>query len=120
MNRDIESYLRENKPQVKENPTFLLQVKQKMRSVDGIKAEVDRQRQYGRTTIIITLVIGMVLGASFIYIGYTGCINTGILGNSKIADVIEFLVTYKELLFLPFAGCAIALALLFARKESLT
>ena len=112
--------MEQHKPQVKENPTFLLQVKQKMRSVDGIKAEVDRQRRYGRTTILITLAIGLVLGASLIYIGYTGCINTEILGNSILADVIDFLVTYKELLFLPFAGCAIALALLFARKESLT
>ena len=120
MNRDIESYLRENKPQVKDNPTFILEVKQKMRSVDGIKAEVDRQRRYGRTTILITLAIGLVLGASLIYIGYTGSINTELPGNSLLANAISFLVTYKEYLFLPFAGCAIALALLLARKESLT
>lgn len=120
MNRDIESYLRENKPQVKDNPTFILEVKQKMRNVDGIKAEVDRQRRYGRTTILITLAIGLVLGASLIYIGYTGCISTELPENSMLANAISFLVTYKEYLFLPFAGCSIALALLLARKESLT
>ena len=46
-NTDIESLLRENKAQVRDNPTFLLEVQQKMRAVDGIKSEVDRQRRYG-------------------------------------------------------------------------
>ena len=48
-NTDIESLLRGNKPQVKDNPTFLLEVQQKMRTVEGIKSEVDRQRRYGRS-----------------------------------------------------------------------
>ena len=47
-NKDIESFLRENRPQVKANPTFLLVVQRKMREVEGIKSEVDRQRKYGR------------------------------------------------------------------------
>ena len=40
-NNDIDSFLRENKPKVKENTAFLLEVQQKMRAVDGIKTEVD-------------------------------------------------------------------------------
>jgi len=32
---DIDSYLRANRPQIKDNPTFLLEVEQKMRAVDG-------------------------------------------------------------------------------------
>lgn len=50
-NTDIESLLRENKPHVKDNPTFLLEVQHKMRAVDGIKSEVDRQRQIGRAHV---------------------------------------------------------------------
>ena len=50
-NTDIESLLRENKPHVKDNPTFLLEVQHKMRAVDGIKSEVDRQRRYGRQAL---------------------------------------------------------------------
>ena len=46
-NNNIESILRESKPQVKDNPAFLLEVQQKMRAVEGIKNEVDRQRRYG-------------------------------------------------------------------------
>lgn len=48
-NTDIESLLRGNKPQVKDNPTFPLEVQQKMRTVEGIKSEVDRQRRYVRS-----------------------------------------------------------------------
>ena len=31
---DIDAYLRANKPQIKDDPTFLLEVEQKMRAVD--------------------------------------------------------------------------------------
>ena len=40
---DIEDFLRENKPQVKEDPTFILEAQRRMEQVEGIKAEVDRQ-----------------------------------------------------------------------------
>lgn len=119
MNRDIESYLRENRPQVKDNPTFLLEVKQKMRTVNGIKAEVDRQRRYGRKTVLITLIVGLILGASLIYIGYSYNLNPEVIDNSTVGNTINLIITYKELLFIPFAGCAIALGLLLARKESI-
>ena len=62
-NNDIESILRDRKPQVKENPTFLLEVQQKMRAVEGIKNEVDRQRRYGRSSVIVALVLGLIVGA---------------------------------------------------------
>ena len=49
-NRDIESFLRENKPRVKDNPTFMLEVQQKMRAVgyrqaiDYLLGEIDYDR----------------------------------------------------------------------------
>ena len=55
--KNIDSFLRENKPQVKDNPTFLLEVQHKMRAVEGIKTEVYRQRRFGRTGLIATAVI---------------------------------------------------------------
>ena len=60
--KDIESFLRENRPQVDENPLFILEVQQKMEVVKGIKAEVDRQRNYGRTAIVIALALGVAAG----------------------------------------------------------
>ena len=61
-NTDIESLLRESKPQVHENPTFLLEVQQRMCAVDGIKSEVDRQRRHSTQTIVLALFIGFVFG----------------------------------------------------------
>ena len=69
-NKDIESFLRENRPQVKDNPTFLLEVQRKMREVEGIKAEVDRQQKYGRIALVITLVFGLLLGALTMLLTY--------------------------------------------------
>ena len=86
-NTDIESLLRENKPQVKDNPTFLLEVQQKMRAVDGIKSEVDRQRRYGHQAIVIALVAGLVLGSIVAMLAYLYPINPEMLGESLIADI---------------------------------
>ena len=60
---DIDSYLRANRPQIKDNPTFLLEVEQKMRAIEGIKNEVDRQRKKGRLTMTVVFVAGVILGA---------------------------------------------------------
>ena len=49
---DIEDFLRDNKPQVKEDPTFILEAQRRMEQVDGIKAEVDRQRTRGRVALL--------------------------------------------------------------------
>ena len=59
-NIDIESILRDNRPQLQDNPTFLLEVEQKMRAVEGIKNEVDRQRRYGRTAVIIACCLPII------------------------------------------------------------
>ena len=56
---DIEDFLRENKPQVKEDPTFILEAQRRMEQVEGIKAEVDRQRSRGRVALIIALCAGL-------------------------------------------------------------
>ena len=69
-NNDIESILRDSKPQVKDNPAFLLEVQQKMRAVEGIKNEVDRQRRYGRSSVIVALVLGLIVGAMSMSLAY--------------------------------------------------
>ena len=81
--KDIESILRDSRPQVKDNPAFLLEVQQKMHAVEGIKSEVDRQRRYGRTALILTLVAGLILGASAMLLAYLYPIDT-----SAISDCI--------------------------------
>ena len=67
-NNDIESILRDSKPQVKDNPAFQLELQQKMRAVEGIKNEVDRvfmesYKQYLLLPVAgCAIALGMILG----------------------------------------------------------
>ena len=118
-NTDIESLLRENKPHVKDNPTFLLEVQHKMRAVDGIKSEVDRQRRYGRQALVIALVAGLVLGCIITALAYLFPIDPESLGESLIADIKMILDPWKHYVLIFMAICAITLGVIFsARKEN--
>lgn len=118
-NTDIESLLRENKPQVKDNPTFLLEVQQKMRAVDGIKSEVDRQRRYGHQALVIALVAGLVLGSIVAMLAYLYPINPEMLGESLIADIKMALDPWKHYVLIFMAICGITLGVIYSvRKEN--
>ena len=41
--QNLEDFLRENRPAVKDDPTFLMETRRRMDAVEGIKQEVDRQ-----------------------------------------------------------------------------
>ena len=118
-NTDIEYLLRENKPQVKDNPTFLLEVQQKMRAVDGIKSEVDRQRRYGHQALVIALVAGLVLGSIVAMLAYLYPINPEMLGESLIADIKMALDPWKHYVLIFMAICGITLGVIYSvRKEN--
>ena len=116
-NTDIESLLRENKPQVKENPTFLLEVQQKMHAVDGIKSEVDRQRRYGHQALVIALVAGLILGGIVATLAYLYPITPELLGESLIADIKMALDPWKHYVLIFMAICAITLGVIFSSKK---
>ena len=82
---NIEEFLRDNKPVVKDDPTFLLETQRRMKQVEGIKAEVDRQRVHGSMALIVTLVIGIVIGAFAVFVGYICPFNLEDLGESSFA-----------------------------------
>jgi hypothetical protein len=115
-NNDIDSFLRENKPKVKENTAFLLEVQQKMRAVDGIKTEVDRQRNHYRIILVLTMATGLVMCASAISLAYLHPLNLDILSNGFISEISIFLDTWKHYLLLPIAACATGLGLIFSRQ----
>ena len=115
-NKDIESILRDSRPQVQGNPAFLLEVQQKMRAVEGIKNEVDRQRRYGRTALILTLFLGLIFGAAAMSLAYLYPIDTTAISDGVLSDIRVFLESYKWYLLLPIAGCAISLGVIFAHK----
>lgn len=117
--KDIESILRDSRPQVQDNPAFLLEVQQKMRAVEGIKNEVDRQRRYGRNALILTLVSGLSLGAVAMSLAYLYPIDTSAISEGILSDIRVFLESYKQYLILPIAGCAISLGVILGRQNSL-
>lgn len=118
-NTDIESLLRENKPHVKDNPTFLLEVQHKMHAVDGIKSEVDRQRRYGHQALVIALVAGLVLGCIITALAYLFPIDPESLGESLIADIKMILDPWKHYVLIFMAICAITLGVIYSvRKEN--
>lgn len=117
-NNGIESILRDSKPQVKDNPTFLLEVQRKMRTVDGIKNEVDRQRRYGRSALILTLVVGLILGASAMSVAYLCPVDTSVISDDIVSDIRRFLDSYRQYLLLPIAVCAISLGVILGRKKA--
>ena len=115
-NTDIESLLRENKPQVKDNPTFLLEVQHKMRAVDGVKSEVDRQRRYGHQALVIALVAGLILGGIVTTLAYLYPINAELLDESLIADIKMVLDPWKHYVLIFMAICAITLGVIYSVK----
>ena len=118
-NTDIESLLRENKPQVSDNPTFLLEVQQKMRAVDGIKSEVDRQRRYGNQALVIALVAGLIFGFIVTTLAYLYPIDPDSIGESLIADIKMVLDPWKHYVLIFMAICAITLGVIYSvRKEN--
>ena len=118
-NTDIESILRDSRPQVQDNPAFLLELQQKMRAVEGIKNEVDRQRRHGRTALILALVSGLIIGATAMSLAYLYPIDTTAISKGLLSDIRVFLESYRQYLLLPIAGCAICLGVIFGRQRSL-
>lgn len=116
--KDLEQYLRDNKPMVKEDPTFILKTRQKMEAVEGIKTEVDRSRRSGRRALIIALVAGLVLGALATAVGFLYPVDSESVGQSVMNSIRLFLQDYREYLLLPTALLAIALGLVLIKKPT--
>lgn len=109
--KEIEEFLRENKPVVKDDPTFILEAQRRMEAVEGIKAEVDRQRCYGRLALIITLMAGLFLGVVATAIAYLYPLDADTVGQGILDSIRQFLTTWKQYLLLPVALLAIALSM---------
>ena len=84
---------------------------------EGIKNEVDRQRRYGRTAVIIALLAGLIVGALAMSLAYLYPVNPSKINDSIISDIRMFMDIYKNYLLLPIAGCAISLSLILGRQK---
>lgn len=115
--QNIEKYLRDHKPLVKDNPYFILEVQSKMRKVKGIKVEVDRQNKKTRMVLISTLLIALIAGALCMVLVYFLPTHLDIEQNKFLLQAIQFLENYKSYLPIPIALCAIALSIFFSREK---
>ena len=118
--KEIEDFLRENKPVVKKDPTFLLETRRRMEQVEGIKAEVDRQRSQGRVALIVTLAIGLAVGVLATTIAFLYPVDAASVGEGLWQSVRLFLETWKQYLLLPVALIAIALGVLLIQGRKQT
>ena len=124
MKKDIGSYLRDNRPRVAENPTFLLEVQQKLHAVDGIRKEVDRQRKYGNTVLLVALAVGLLFGAFAMLLAYLyptdaeRMLNLAMTEPVEIAGLLEMfracIEPFKEYLVIPVVVCVLGLGVLLS------
>ena len=115
--QQIEAFLRNNRPEVKDDPTFLLETQRRMRDVEGIKSEVDRQRHHGRLAVILALAVGLALGAFAAALAFFYPVDLTTVGDGTLDSIRVFLDTWKNYLLLPVAGCIVALTLLLTRSK---
>ena len=116
--KEIEEFLRETKPQVKDDPTFLLETRQRMAAVEGIKAEVDRQRSHSRMALVVTLVIGLALGLVAASVAFLYPVDAVSVKDGLWESVCLFLATWKQYLLLPVAVLAIALGVVLSKGKA--
>ena len=116
--KEIEKFLRENKPLVKEDPGFTLEARRRMEQVEGIKAEVDRQRGRGRRALVVALVAGLALGVAASALAYLYPVNAASVDEGLWQSFRLFLQEYRGLLIYPLAALAITLSLVLSKKTA--
>ena len=116
----IDNFLREHKPVVKDDPTFLLETRRRMEAVEGIKAEVDRQRSYGRLALIVTLAVGLALGAAATAIAFLYPVDAATVGEGLWASIRVFLDSWKQYLLFPLAALIVTLSLLLSTGKKVS
>ena len=114
---NIESFLRSNKPKVEENSAFLLEVQQKMRKVDGIKAEVDRQRRYGRLTLVYALLIGLACGIVITALAYLYPVDPDAISTDIMSKIRLLIEPYKKYIMLSVPLCAVLLGVVLSNNR---
>ncbi len=114
---DLEEFLRDNKPLLKDNPTFILEAQNRMDAVEGIKAEVDRQRHHGRVALIAALAAGLALGVLVTLMAYLYPVSSQEVSDTLLHSIRLFLDTYKSYLFIPIAVLAIGLGFVLSKKS---
>lgn len=116
--KEIDEFLRENKPFVKDKPSFILETRQRLEAVEGIKAEVDRQRSHARIVLIVTLATGLAAGVLASALAFLFPVDAASLGEGLWKSFRLFLESWKHYLLLPVAAFAIILSLVLTSDRN--
>ena len=114
--KEIEDFLRENRPITKDDPTFILETQRRMEQVEGIKGAVDRQRRHGRVALILALAAGLALGVFATVIAFLYPLDVESASEGIVQSVRLFLQSYRQYLLMPVALLAIVLGIVLSRK----
>lgn len=114
---NIDELLREARPTVKNDPSFLMETRRRMEQVEGIKKEVDRQRRNSRLILIITLAAGLVLGMAAMAVVFLFPEQVQGFQNGFLAGVRDFLFKWRQYLVFGVAILAIGLALVLSNGK---
>ena len=111
--KDIEQFLRDNKPETPDEGQFMIEMNARLNSVEGIKTTVEGENRRWRKALIITLVVGLVLGCAVTALVLLCPVEPLQVDQSALMKAFQTIQPYKELLFVFIAVCAVALGLLF-------
>lgn len=111
---NIEDLLREGKPHVKDDPTFLLETRRRLSQVEGIKKEVDRERKRSRLVLVATLLAGLVVGMSAMVLVFFFPSLFESFENSFLVQARDLLLKWKVCFSIGVAAIAITLGLVLS------
>lgn len=114
---NIESLLREHKPQVKDNPAFLSEVQHKMGAVEGLKKEMDRQRRFGRIALVAALIAGTLVGGLAMFLIWLYPVGSEVGAPELIVNIKVLIEPYRQYVLLLIACCAISSGVILGRKR---
>lgn len=115
--KDIETLLRENKPEEPSGDGFILEVNARLDSVEGIKKVVDEERRRGRQALFIALAAGVVAGCALSILAVSYPIDTESVELTFLNEFADTLRSWKEYIFAGTALLSAALGLLLVTRK---
>lgn len=116
--KDIEQILRENAPHIPDEGQFMIETAARLKSVEGLKAEVEHSHRHGRRAMIIALVAGIALGGIAVLMMLHPADVSSLLpedSSAGIPFVDKVLATaranIRDIIFILIAAVAVALGL---------
>lgn len=114
---NIEQFLRDNKPIVREDPAFLLETTGRMDRVEGLKKEMDRQHRNGRRILLVTLVVGLLTGIAVCSLAYLHQVNL-VQAGKRFEQFFQMLYSVKEYLALSTGILFLILCIVLSKTDA--